>query len=201
MGDESRDDHLTDQVVELAASYVLGACGEHEARAFSRLVERHAGLAAEVKELAEVVALLGLSAPPIEPPADLRRRLFDSLEPKTGRAGGGSGKGTSGFFTIRADEGEWENLGEGIRIKNLFVNPSRGTQTFLLRIAAGSRMPGHRHTAIEELFVIEGDCRINGEVLEPGDYRCALAGSSDRLLMTETGTTVLIVGPIHYEAL
>ena len=33
MKDESRDDRLTEQVMELAASYVLGACGEHEARA------------------------------------------------------------------------------------------------------------------------------------------------------------------------
>jgi anti-sigma factor ChrR (cupin superfamily) len=105
------------------------------------------------------------------------------------------------FLTVRSTEGEWKEFSDGVMIKQLYVNQARSTMTFLLRVSAGASVPAHRHPSIEEIFVIEGNCRVNSEILAPGDYRCAPPGSIDRVLTSELGATVLVVGPIDCELL
>jgi hypothetical protein len=49
-----------------------------------------------------------------------------------------------------------------------------------------------QHLAVEELFVLAGDCHVDaGHVLLAGDYFRAAAGSVHGTTFTETGTTFL----------
>ncbi|HZN11071.1 MAG TPA: cupin domain-containing protein [Blastocatellia bacterium] len=179
-------DRADDQICEQAALYALGALEAAEAEAFA---EHLAGgcevCAAEWRACQSVVARLGLGGQALDPPPGVRDRLLASVR--------------TASVTVRAEEGKWRPAGEGLFTKRLFVDRDRGTVTFLLRAQAGARLPAHRHAAVEECLVLEGDYHVNGEKLGPGDYHCALPGSADESLYTEGGATVLLIAPLNSE--
>jgi quercetin dioxygenase-like cupin family protein len=187
-------------IEEMVACDALGACSTFESRALSNHIAKAEVPIELVREMREVAALIGLVNPDAVPPVGVRDKLLAQLEPKSAKSFDHVRGGDDDVFTIRANEGAWEQIGRGISMKRLFAHHGRGTQSFLLQLAPKSKLPAHRHPSVEELIILSGDCQINGEILNPGDYRCALSGSSDYLLTTETGTTVLIVGPIDYDA-
>jgi quercetin dioxygenase-like cupin family protein len=187
-------------IEEIVACDALGACSTFESRALSNQIAKADVPIELVREMREVAGLIGLANPDLPPPPSVRDKLLAHLEPKSVKTFDREDGGADDVFTIRAHEGNWEQIGRGISMKRLFAHHVRGTQTFLLQLAPKSKLPAHRHPSVEELIILSGDCHINGEILRPGDYRCALSGSTDYLLTTETGTTVLIVGPIDYDA-
>ena len=68
--------------------------------------------------------------------------------------------------TLRSGEGAWKATGfEGIQVRRLFVDRERETVSMLVKMAAGARYPRHRHAAVEECYVIEGDLHVTGTVL------------------------------------
>jgi quercetin dioxygenase-like cupin family protein len=72
---------------------------------------------------------------------------------------------------VRADEGEWIDSGMiGFEFKLLFVDPDTKKSTVLARIAAGARMPHHRHQGAEECLIIEGSLWTDGVLLQTGDF-------------------------------
>lgn len=190
---------------EMTALFALGALGQHEARALESLIaEGDSELGSLIGDFEKVVAVLAFAVPEGTPPPSLRGRLLGSLH-ETGAsidaAPRGVGQHQQEFRIVRASDQAWEEFADGVFIKYLFVNRARGTTTSLLRILPGGRIPAHRHSGIEEIFVIDGDCQINSESLGPGDYRCAQAGSADRTLTSEHGATVLVLGPSALELL
>jgi quercetin dioxygenase-like cupin family protein len=107
----------------------------------------------------------------------------------------------SNFVTLRADQGKWSKIAEGAFIKKLFVDEVRRTVTSLVKLNPGGRLEGHRHHSTEECYILEGDYHINGEVLGPGDYHCALPGSVDEELFTVGGTIFLLIAPLRHDPL
>jgi quercetin dioxygenase-like cupin family protein len=72
---------------------------------------------------------------------------------------------------IRAHEGQWVNSGmPGFDFKLLYQDPETKKSTVLARIAAGARMPHHRHQGAEECLIIEGSLWTDGVLLEAGDF-------------------------------
>jgi hypothetical protein len=72
---------------------------------------------------------------------------------------------------IRAVDGEWIESGmPGFQFKILFKDPDTKKKTVLARIAAGARMPHHRHEGAEECLIIEGSLWTDGVLLLAGDY-------------------------------
>ena len=72
---------------------------------------------------------------------------------------------------------EWQPLiEEGIDTNGLFVKPLRYDETnerslsFLLKFEPEAQYPYHNHPGGEEIFVLSGHCKIEGEVLSEGDY-------------------------------
>jgi len=102
-----------------------------------------------------------------------------------------------GTRTLRAGEGEWLPLDDKIRIRVLHRDAAANRQTLLMRVAAGGRMPGHRHTQEEEFLVLEGECRIGAHRLGAGDMHVAEAGSWHDDITTDTGVLVLVHGEIR----
>jgi len=105
-----------------------------------------------------------------------------------------------GTRTLRADEGEWQSLDDQIRIRVLHRDPVAMRQTLLLRVAAGGRMPGHRHTQDEEFLVLEGECHIGTHRLCAGDMHVAEAGSWHDDITTAAGVLVLVHGEMRMPA-
>ena len=72
---------------------------------------------------------------------------------------------------IRANEGQWIDSGmPGFEFKLLFQDPETKKSTVLARIAAGARMPHHRHQGAEECLIIEGSLWTDGVLLQAGDF-------------------------------
>ena len=69
----------------------------------------------------------------------------------------------------------------------------------LVKMAAGARYPRHRHAAVEECYVIEGDLHVSGTVLLAGDYQRADMDSFHGVQWTENGCTAFIISSLQNE--
>jgi hypothetical protein len=67
-----------------AAAYLLGALEEHEAAEFRAHADSCAVCTAELRRLGRAAVLLPLAAPPLEPPARLRRRVVAAARAERG---------------------------------------------------------------------------------------------------------------------
>jgi quercetin dioxygenase-like cupin family protein len=99
-----------------------------------------------------------------------------------------------GLATTRGADTAWVALNPLVQMKVLRVDADEGTQTLLLRAAAGALLPRHRHSRDEEFIVLEGRCRIGDLLLEAGDATFAAAGSWHDDITTDTGVLVLVRG-------
>ncbi len=187
-----------DGMVERASLYALGALSRDEARTFEEHLNAGCeACAAELSPFQAVVTLLGAGTPELEPPRAAREKLLTQLA----RAVNDRTAATpsSGFLTLRADQGAWQTIAKGIEVKQLFVDQQNHTVTSLFRFAPGSHIPAHRHSGIEQCLIIEGDFRVNDEVFGPGDFSCALPGSVHESNYSKGGALVLIVAPDGYQ--
>lgn len=102
----------------------------------------------------------------------------------------------------RQKEGKWEATGvEGVAVKRLYVDAERGYVTMLVRMAAGSSYPSHRHAGYEECYVLEGDLKVGENTLHAGDYQRAQGGSVHSVQSTKNGCLLFIVSSQHDELL
>jgi anti-sigma factor ChrR (cupin superfamily) len=194
-----------DEMIEIAASYSLGALSQQEARAFEdHLAE---GCQACRDELASFETILtGFAfadegrAPALKIRDELLARLKEEASGNGSDERGPSSDGQS-FISIRASEGDWTEVQDGVFMKQLFVDEASGVATSLVRMQPGTFLPVHLHNGIEQIYVIEGDCSIRGESLGPGDYHRAAAGSIHERTYTVQGTMFLLVAPKSYDVL
>lgn len=194
-----------DEMIEVAASYALGALSQQEARAF----ENHLAEGCETcrEELASFEATLTTLACAEEteaPDSRVRDKLLARFRDETltnEAARKASWSDAHSFVSIRSSEGEWRQLREGVLMKQLYVDRASGITTSLVRMEPGAFLPMHQHQGVEQLYIIEGDCNVSGEVLGPGDYHRADAGSIHERTFTVNGTMFLLVAPEKYEIL
>ena len=183
-----------------AALYALGTLTQHEARGFElSLAESNGQLHRELAAYESIVAELALSAPPQAPAPSLRTKLLGRVA--TLDANGNAEPVARPSFSVRVDEGKWRQTGPGVSVKKLFTDGERGTITSLVRMMPGTSIPRHRHHGTEEIIVLEGDCRVNGQIHTPGDYRNCVAGTVDSAVTTEGGTLFLMIAPERMEFL
>ena len=197
---------IDESIIEQAAMYSLGMLSQSEARAFDRcLEEKCEDYAEELAAFNTVIPALAFGAPEQTPPARARERLLARVATEASHKAQGRVETPSAsppqFRNVRLNEGSWIQVGQGAFVKTLFVDQHRGAVTSLIKLEPGARLPRHRHLGIEESVVIEGDCRVNGEVFTPGDYRLAMAGTTDSELTTERGTLFLLIAPQEVEIL
>jgi anti-sigma factor ChrR (cupin superfamily) len=198
--------HIASEEIEgLAPLYALGALTQHEARAFEEhLAEGCPTCREELEGFEAVVGLLGASTPAAEPSEHVRENLLGSLSKAEKHDAASSmleEDDAPQSLTIRAGEGEWQEAFQGVYLKNLFVDESRGTVTTLFRMEPGAQLPRHLHHGVEECFVLEGDVQAGEQMLGAGDYHCAMPETIHERLSTVNGAVFLIVGPRHYEML
>jgi anti-sigma factor ChrR (cupin superfamily) len=191
-------------MTDVAILYALGALSQTEARSFEKhLSDGCDACASELESFENTVKALAFSAPVEEPPTSARERLLSRVA-TSGRdraiETSPSDEGNE-FVSIRASEGQWHELMEGVMVKKLHVDPASGMATSLVRMLPGSALPIHQHTGVEQVFVIEGDCQVAGQRLTSGDYHRAEAGSTHESTSTVNGTLFLLIAPECYEVL
>jgi anti-sigma-K factor RskA len=191
---------------EKAALYSLGLLGEAEAGDFEReltLGIEPAGQSLRIYE--EMLSNLAFAAPAgVAPSPSVRSALLERIasipqikNPRREELEALSRQ----VRNLPADESVWRTVYGGVRIKTLAVDNDRGTVALLVRIEPGGRIPPHQPTGAEDSLVLEGDCRVNGLILRPGDYRSAPEGSIDGEVTTQKGTLFLMIAPRKFEIL
>jgi len=83
-----------------------------------------------------------------------------------------------GSTYVKPQQMEWKPTQfEGISIKVLYEEPSKGEMTCLLKWAPGARLPIHKHTDIEQTWVLEGSFSDDAGVARAGEFVWRAAGS------------------------
>jgi anti-sigma factor ChrR (cupin superfamily) len=200
---------LTDEIVERAALYALGALTQIEAQAFEdHLADGCAVCRRELDEYHFAVEGLALATADAKPSPEIRSRLLASL-------GGNASDGVaaaeadmalplanlSPFVSMHADEDGWQEWSDGILYKPLYVDEASGLMTSIVRMSPGTGLPRHQHLGVEQFLILEGDCHVHGERLGPGDYHRALGGTIHDTTYTDHGTTFLLIAPKEYRLL
>jgi len=108
---------------------------------------------------------------------------------------------TKGLTFIKASEGTWRGIAPGVRAKLLSFDTISGRTTTLLHFAPGTSYAPHRHTAVEELYVLEGGCRIAGREMAIGDYHRAETGTVHHDTSTDEGCLLLVISSPQNEML
>ncbi len=84
--------------------------------------------------------------------------------------------GTPGSAPRSIGEGSrWIQVGEGLRASPLDLGVGQRATWF--DAAPAATLDAHAHDGLEELYVVEGSCVVEGEVLQCGDYHRALPGT------------------------
>ena len=220
----TRHETLDDRARESCALAALGALPPEEAAAFEAHAADCPACRAERASLLALAGELAALAPAADPPERLWSRVASRVratpqEPaatlapaapaasvrqvQPWKAWTASAEARAGLLTIAAGDGGWQATSvAGIDVRQLFVDPAADRVTMLVRMAAGSAYPPHRHATAEECFVLQGDIRVDGAThMHAGDYQRAEAGSRHGVQSTDGGCTLLIVSSLHDELL
>lgn len=189
-----------EEMVEQAALYALGALSQHEARAFEQHVaEGCEECEAELRKFEQTVTHLAFDAPEALPSGAAREELLSRLSSEAKPAGMPASMESFQPFVVRATEGDWYPMCEGVSFKRLFADPAKGTVTTIIKMSPGSQIPMHRHHGIEECYVVEGDVSSSGDTLYGGDYTCVMKDSIHSPITTVNGALLLIVAPDGFD--
>ena len=72
---------------------------------------------------------------------------------------------------VRTGDDGWRALSvPGTSAKLLRGDRAAGSSTSLVRFEPGVSFPAHNHPGGEEIYILEGDLRVGGHRLGPGDY-------------------------------
>lgn len=209
----AEEHHLIGDPEELAALYVAGAMAQEESREFEKHLE--AGCrrcAAVVKRFDCVVDEL---APNIESVASgdrVRDLLMARIEkireedspqevsnPQVWKSWPAD-ECAADLFVRRAPDRIWESTGiEGIEVQRLFNDSRENRMTALVRMAPGTSYPAHVHNGPEECYVLQGDLRVDDQVLCAGDYERRAPTSRHGIQSTKDGCLLLIVSSLSDE--
>jgi anti-sigma factor ChrR (cupin superfamily) len=183
---------ITDDLRSTAALFSLGALDGAELQAFeAHLAEGCEICRAECDAFGETAAQLPLAAVEHRPPDSLRTRLLArTAAPATA------------MHVLRSTEGKWVPTPfPGVSVKRLYLDRENAMATHLVRMAPGASYPPHRHTAVEQCLVLEGDIQLNETRLGPGDYSRNDAFSTHQRIQTENGCLFLIIASLEDELL
>lgn len=147
--------------------------------------------AAELAGYSEVLAGIAESGALSHPRDEVRAALLTKISTPPAQ---GVEQPLPGMFVLREDAAPWRRTPfPGVTFKLLYVDPETRMTTSLLRLDAGAMYPPHRHTAVEQCLVLEGEVRLGRIALKGGDFEYALDGTCHGAITTERGCTLLIV--------
>jgi anti-sigma factor ChrR (cupin superfamily) len=180
---------------EWSALYALGALTPAEAVLFEDHIRAGCKTCTARLPDFEAVATDLATAVSIEPPAGLRSTILARIrqKPVHDPAHAGVLLQKTGLLVSRSGEIPWTAVSlPGVKIKKLFVDRTRQYSTSLVSLRAGAVYPAHRHSDIEEFYLLEGDLSGEGIQMRPGDYCRSEPGTVHSDAKTEGGALLLV---------
>ncbi len=163
----------------LAALRALDTIDESESRALEEKLQESPELESELNAFEAAVSAIAYTAPPIPVSSDLKRRLFQRIaelsptptEEVNSKPVIAASENNTPSVIVRSQNVKWRKyIVSGISFANLYVDREKREFTCLMRLEAGVAFPLHRHGGVEEVFMLEGDLEVEGELCHPGDY-------------------------------
>jgi len=189
-----------EKIEKLVSDYLSESLSEEGRRQLEDFLQTPTGdfTNLEMTQYHALVSGIYYSAEPVKPATDLKKRIFEQIIDEQSDVDLEMPLKEAAFVSVRAYEGQWVSMGEGLTAKFLNEDKEHNRTTMLVKMEAGSSYPAHSHSGVEELFVLEGDCLIGSELLRSGDYHRAHGGSEHSSASTENGCMMLIISPdIH----
>jgi len=90
-------------------------------------------------------------------------------------------------------EPEWAEVAPGTFCKLLATDLEQDRVSMLVHLAPGVAYPPHTHAAVEELYLLHGELRIDDRMLYPGGYNRGEPGESDQVVWSRTGCTCVLL--------
>lgn len=192
--------------------YALGLLDDVERAAFeTHVTSGCAHCAAALRTNETTLSQLASVVPQRDPPAGARDRLLararalpdTPVAPVATNATDATDAATTaasvpphGLAFVDSSEREWvADATPGVETCMLYEEPEGRRFSMLVRVAAGTTVPRHRHLGVEECLVVAGDLLVggpDGKRMGPGDYQRAEAGSVHDVHTTEGGCLLLI---------
>lgn len=166
-----------------AAEFALGLLTAGEQTRFAQTADADPSLAKEIARWDDAFAPL-VADGDVAPPPDMFDRIQNSIASRS--------RHLPGTLTVRAAEGAWETIGEGLERKLLWAKGPNNRETFLVRMAPGAHYGGHEHADDEECYVISGDIVFDALTLHAGDYHLARRGAPHPAATSAGGCLLLI---------
>jgi anti-sigma factor ChrR (cupin superfamily) len=163
---------------ELAPLYALDLLDLEERLWVETQVVECPDLAEELASYQTAVDLMPYSAEPMPMAADLKDRLFDRIDAASDSQLDvdlvepiAEAPPQLTMFAIRSADLQWKpHRMQGVTVAVLFVDSVNRMRNLLVKAAAGVVYPFHQHRGIEEIYMLEGELEIDGEVYFAGDY-------------------------------
>lgn len=184
----SADRKEMENLHELAPLYAVGGLSAEESAGFERHLRECAECTAEVRRYQEVAAVVGESVP-VTPRPELKKKLMERVREASRRPGVLLQQ--KGILVERPEELPWKKMAPGIEVKLLYRDEARKYNTCMVRMAPGAHYPPHRHTDVEELFLLTGDLHLGDDVMYAGDYCRAESDSIHGDVYTTGGCTYI----------
>ena len=138
-------------------------------------------LTEELANYQAAVAAIPYSAPTMPMSADLKDRLFDRIafpvenqlgvEPIATALPAAAKPSPPAIVTFRSSDLKWRPYrAAGVEVALLYLDRANRMSSALLKAAAGVVYPLHQHQGIEEIYMLEGELVIDGQVYRAGDY-------------------------------
>jgi hypothetical protein len=166
------DDHRC--FAELAPLYALDLLELEDRLWVEAQVIECPDLAEELASYQTAVGVIPYGAPMMPMAADLKDRLFDrlGLDPVESIADPPSDIPLDPvMFAIKSGDLPWQpHRMEGVQVAVLFIDEVNRMRHLVVKAAAGVVYPIHQHRGIEEIYMLEGELVIEGEVYLAGDY-------------------------------
>ncbi|HEX8087245.1 MAG TPA: hypothetical protein VF762_00230, partial [Blastocatellia bacterium] len=128
---------VPDEMIEVAASYALGALSQQEARAFeNHLADGCPACKAELESFEATLTALAFAGEVAPPSVKVRDELLTRFRDEALANEGARAEPWSDahrFISIRGSEGRWRQAGEGVSVKQLYVDSVSGITTSLVR--------------------------------------------------------------------
>ncbi|NJK68370.1 MAG: cupin-like domain-containing protein [Microcoleus sp. CSU_2_2] len=194
----------------LAALQALDTIDESESHALEEKLKESPELQSELNAFEATIAAIAYTSPPIPVAPDLKNRLFQRIAEldRTPTEEVNSEPVAEPSFNInppslirRSHDVKWKPFRvPGISIGRLFTDKEKREITCLMRLEPGIEFPLHRHAGVEEIFMLEGDLVVEGEVCHQGDYIRSVPGSTHSPI-TQGGCLLLIKSSLDNEML
>jgi anti-sigma factor ChrR (cupin superfamily) len=175
---------------ELVFLYALRALPSSEAAVVGAHIATCADCRQELETLRPIVdAFVSWPTDVLRPSASLWDRLSQRIAAETG--------GEPVPAPAASAQPDWKEVAPGISCKLLATDMEKNRVSMLVRLAPGTDYPSHRHAGMEEVYMLEGELRVDDKRLYPGDYLRSEADTVDHRVWSETGCSCVLLTSYH----